>query len=115
IDMIIQNVSRTGRTDVSFTVAANEIDKALKVIRKIAKNVGAKGVTFNKEIAKISVVGIGMRSHSGVAAKMFKALAEKKINIDMISTSEIKISCVIKKPKGEEAVRVLHKVFKLRR
>ena len=115
IDMIIQNVSRTGLTDLSFTVAVNEIDKALKVIKKVAKNVKAEGVTFDKGIAKISVVGIGMRSHSGVAAKMFKALAEKKINIDMISTSEIKISCVIKKQKGEDAIKALHKAFNLRR
>ncbi len=113
IDMIIQNVSRTGATDVSFTVLATDLAKALKVVRKLVKSMGAKNVTFNKDIAKVSVVGIGMRSHSGVAAKMFKAMAEKKINIEMISTSEIKISCVVKKSDGEAAVRMLHKAFGL--
>jgi len=113
IDMIIQNVSRTGYTDVSFTIPADELDKSLTVTKKIANNIGAKGVTYDKGIAKISVVGIGMRSHSGVAATMFRALASKKINIEMISTSEIKISCVVKKKKAEEAVRSLHKAFKL--
>ncbi|UCD54859.1 MAG: aspartate kinase [Candidatus Omnitrophota bacterium] len=111
IDMIIQNVSRTGSTDVSFTVMASDLDKTLKLMKKVVKAIGAKGVTFDKGIAKVSVVGIGMRSHSGVAAKMFKVLAERKINIEMISTSEIKISCVVRKGKGEEAVKVLHKTF----
>lgn len=113
VDMIIQNVSRTGSTDVSFTVFESDLNKALKSIKEIAKKVGSKGVTFDRDIAKVSVVGIGMRSHSGVAAKMFKALAGRKINIEMISTSEIKISCVVKKTKGEEAVRALHKAFGL--
>lgn len=113
IDMIIQNVSRTGFTDVSFTVMSRDLDKTLKVVKKIAKAIGAEDVTFNKGIAKVSVVGIGMRSHSGVAAKMFKAMASEGINIDMISTSEIKISCVVKKQKGEKAVRVLHRAFGL--
>jgi len=113
IDMIIQNVSRTGFTDLSFTVMSGDLDKTLKVVKKIAKTIGAKDVAFNKGIAKVSVVGIGMRSHSGVAAKMFQAMASEGINIDMISTSEIKISCVVKKQKGEEAVKVLHKAFGL--
>jgi len=113
IDMIIQNISRTGKTDVSFTVMANELDKAIAVAKKISDSIGAKGVTKNKDIAKVSVVGIGMRSHAGVAATMFRALASKKINIEMISTSEIKISCVVKKSKGEEAVRTLHRAFNL--
>jgi len=115
IDMIIQNVSRTGSTDVSFTVVASDLGKTIKLIKKVSKKVGAGEVIFNKDIAKVSVVGIGMRSHSGVAARMFKALATKKINIEMISTSEIKISCVVKKKKGEEAMRVLHKAFNLGR
>lgn len=115
IDMIIQNVSRTGSTDVSFTVIASDLERALKTIRKVVKNVKAGGLTFDRGIAKVSVVGIGMRSHSGVAARMFKALAKKKINIEMISTSEIKISCVVRKKRGEEAVRALHKAFALGR
>jgi len=113
IDMIIQNVSRTGATDVSFTVVAGDLPKTLKVMKKTAASIGAEDVTFNKDIAKVSVVGIGMRSHSGIAAVMFGALAAKKINIEMISTSEIKISCIVKKSKGEDAVRILHKAFGL--
>ena len=115
IDMIIQNVSRTGHTDVSFTIVGGNIEKSLKLMKVVAGKIGAKNVTCNKEIAKVSVVGIGMRSHSGVAATMFRALALKKINIEMISTSEIKISVVVRKKKAEEAVRVLHKAFNLGR
>jgi aspartate kinase len=113
LDMIIQNISRTGSTDVSFTVMASDLAKTLRLMKKVVKAIGAKGVVFDKGIAKVSVVGIGMRSHSGVAARMFKMLAERKINIEMISTSEIKISCVVRKKKGEEAVRILHKAFEL--
>lgn len=113
IDMIVQNVSRTGSTDVSFTVVAADLNKTLKLMKAIVKSLGAKGVVFDKGIAKVSVVGIGMRSHSGIAAETFKALASRKINIEMISTSEIKISCVVRKNKGEDAVRALHKAFKL--
>jgi len=115
IDMIIQNVSRTGATDLSFTVVASDLPKSLKVIKDLAKEVKGGEVVYDKDIAKVSAVGIGMRSHSGVAAKMFNALAAKKINIEMISTSEIKISCVVRKKKGEEAVKALHKVFNLGR
>ncbi|MBL7155784.1 MAG: aspartate kinase [Candidatus Omnitrophica bacterium] len=115
IDMIIQNVSRTGYTDVSFTVVAGDFNKTLKLMKRVVKEIGAADVIFDKDVAKVSVVGIGMRSHSGVAATMFKALASLKINIEMISTSEIKISCVIRKKKGEEAVKTLHKAFNLGR
>lgn len=115
IDMIIQNVSRTGSTDVSFTIMASDLERTLKLMKKVAKSVGAGGVTYDKGIAKISVVGMGMRSHSGVAAEMFKTLASKRINIEMISTSEIKISCVVRRKKAEEAVRALHKAFNLGR
>ena len=113
VDMIIQNVSRTGSTDLSFTVPVEELNRAKKVVGRIVKAVGAKGVTYNRDIAKVSIVGVGMKSHSGVAAKMFKAFALKKINIDMIATSEIKISCVINKKRAEQAVRAIHKVFDL--
>jgi len=115
VDMIIQNVSRTGYTDMSFTVPLEELQKAKDVMKVIVKHVKAKGATYNRDIAKISIVGVGMKSHSGVAAKMFQALASKKINIDMISTSEIKISCVINKSYAEQAVRTLHKAFGLGR
>ena len=113
VDMIIQNISRTGYTDMSFTVPLEELAKVKDVVEKIVKHVKAKGATYNRDIAKISIVGVGMKSHSGVAAKMFGSLASKKINIDMISTSEIKISCVINKLRAEEAVKALHKAFGL--
>ncbi len=113
VDMIIQNVSRTGATDVSFTVPADDLHRTVKVSKDVANRIGAGDVLVDKEIAKVSIVGIGMRSHSGVAAKMFEALAEKRINIEMISTSEIKISCVVEKSKAEEAVRAIHKKFNL--
>ena len=113
VDMIIQNVSRTGATDMSFTVMSSDLNKTIKVSRDLAKKVGAGDVTVDKDIAKVSIVGIGMRSHSGVAANMFEALAKKGINIEMISTSEIKISCVVKKRMGEPAVRAIHEKFGL--
>ncbi|MDD5173525.1 MAG: aspartate kinase [Candidatus Omnitrophica bacterium] len=113
VDMIIQNVSRTGSTDLSFTVPASDLNRTIKVSGVIAKSVDAGEITVDKDIAKVSIVGIGMRSHSGVAANMFGALADKKINIEMISTSEIKISCVVKKSLGEAAVRAIHDKFKL--
>lgn len=113
VDMIIQNISRTKATDISFTVETKDLAKAQEVVKRIVKEIGAGGVKYDKNIAKISVVGIGMRSHSGVAAKMFSALAKKGINIDMISTSEIKISCVLKRTRAEEAVRAVHKAFGL--
>jgi len=113
VDMIIQNVSRSGSTDLSFTVPAGDLSKAVKVSNEVSKRVGAGDITVDKNIAKVSIVGIGMRSHSGVAAKMFEALADKKINIEMISTSEIKISCVVKRSLGEVAVRAIHEKFKL--
>ena len=113
VDMIVQNVSRTGATDVSFTVPGGDLHKTIKVAREISKKVKAGDITFDKEIAKVSIVGIGMKSHSGVAATMFEALAQKHINIEMISTSEIKISCVVEKKRGEDAVRAIHAKFKL--
>jgi aspartate kinase len=113
VDMIIQNISRTGYTDISFTVPAEELNKTKEAMEKIVRAIKAKGVIYNSDIAKVSIVGVGMKSHSGVAAKMFDALASKKINIDMISTSEIKISCVIKKKYGEVAVRAIHRAFGL--
>lgn len=113
VDMIIQNISRTRSTDISFTVAQKAFPRAKDVIEEASKAIGAKGVKIDKDIAKVSVVGVGMRSHSGVAAKMFSALASKKINIEMISTSEIKISCVIGRKYADIAVRAIHKAFGL--
>jgi len=113
VDMIIQNISRLGYTDLSFTVPTAELNKTKDVMAKIVRAVKAKGVVYNNEIAKVSIVGVGMKTHSGVAAKMFGALASKKINIDMIATSEIKISCVINKKCADDAVKALHKAFGL--
>ncbi len=115
VDMIIQNVSktRTGRTDVSFTVLKTDLEKTMEIMKQVSDEVGAKGAVADDGIAKVSVVGVGMRSHSGVAARMFEALASVGINIEMISTSEIKISCVIRQEDAKEAVRVIHKRFEL--
>jgi len=115
MDMIIQNATLTGKTDFTFTVLESDFDDALEAVEKLGDELGAAGIISDKEIAKVSVVGVGMRSHSGVAQTMFTALAEAGVNIQMISTSEIKISCVIDEPSGEEAVRVIHKAFKLDR
>ncbi len=113
VDMIIQNKTETGKTDVSFTVFKSELARAIKVVEKIADEVGADRVSCDKNISKLSIVGIGMRSHTGIASKMFTALAKKKINIDMISTSEIKVSCVVSGDKGKEALRAVHAAFNL--
>jgi len=115
VDMIIQNVSKTGigRTDVSFTVVKTDLEKTMEIMKQVSDEVGAKGAVADDGIAKVSVVGVGMRSHSGVAARMFEALASVGINIEMISTSEIKISCVIRQEDAKEAVRVIHKRFEL--
>lgn len=111
VDVIVQNVSKDGNTDLSFTVQKTDILKASDVCTAIAKQVGAKGVLADENIAKVSIVGIGMRSHSGVAAKMFSLLAQNNINIKMITTSEIKVSCVVEEKFSELAVRILHEAF----
>jgi len=114
VDIIIQNVGVGGATDFSFTVHRNEFDKAMDILKtKVQKHIGAKDVIGDNKTAKVSVVGIGMRSHVGIASKMFRTLAEEGINIQMISTSEIKISVVIDEKYLELAVRVLHKAFDL--
>ncbi len=113
VDMIIQNIGKSTNTDISFTVPKADSDLAVRCLEKLAKRIGIKGVSQDAGIAKVSVVGIGMRSHAGVAAAMFDVLGKNKINIEMISTSEIKISCVVKKKDAEKAVRLLHRHFKL--
>lgn len=113
IDMIIQNTRSGGRTDLTFTVSENDFDTAFEIEKKVAQEIGAEKVLGDKNIAKVSVVGVGMRSHSGVASKMFTTLANENINIIMISTSEIRISCVIEEKYAELAVRVLHTAFGL--
>jgi len=114
VDMIVQNISVEGTTDFSFTVHRNEYQKALDVLNsKVKDHVGAKQIVGDPKIAKVSVVGIGMRSHVGIASLMFRTLSEEGINIQMISTSEIKISVVVEDKYMELAVRALHKAFGL--
>lgn len=113
VDMIVQNVSEHGYTDISFTVAEEDLARCRRVLGRIVEKVGARGYNVDEDVAKVSVVGIGMRSHSGVAYRMFKALADNNINIEMISTSEIKISVVIRRADAERAARVLHNAFGL--
>lgn len=113
VDMIIQNISEGGTTDVSFTVLQGDLPKTMEVSERIASEIGAEGVSDDEDIAKVSIVGVGMRTHSGVAAKMFEVLAGEDINIEMISTSEIKVSCIIRQEDAECAVVALHRAFGL--
>jgi len=115
VDMIIQNATLTGKTDFTFTVLESDFNDALDAVEELKETLGAAQIISDKNIAKVSVVGVGMRSHSGVAETMFSALSEASINIQMISTSEIKISVVVDETSGEEAVRVIHSAFKLDR
>ena len=113
VDMIIQNVSEKGLTDISFTVPKSDSKIGFRVTKDMIEKIGAQDVKLDENIAKVSIVGVGMKSHSGVAAKMFAAMAKENINIIMISTSEIKISCVIDSKYAELAVRTLHDAFNL--
>ncbi|HEX3035871.1 MAG TPA: aspartate kinase [Thermodesulfobacteriota bacterium] len=113
VDMIVQNVSTEGYTDMTFTVPRTDFKKALKITEEVAKELDASGVMSNDRIAMVSLVGVGMKAHSGIASKMFSVLAKEGINIIMISTSEIKISCVIEEKYTELAVRALHDAFNL--
>lgn len=113
IDMIVQNISTEGYTDMTFTVPRTDFKKALRITEEVAKELGAKGVNSNNRIAMVSLVGLGMKTHSGIASRMFSALAREGINIMMISTSEIKVSCVIDEKYTELAVRALHDAFNL--
>jgi len=113
VDMIVQNTSRNRITDISFTVQKDYLNKALKITKEVSKKIKAGEVFADSDIARVSIVGVGMRSHPGVAAKMFSALADENINIEMISTSDISISCIIKKKYAHQAVRAIHSKFKL--
>jgi aspartate kinase len=113
VDMIVQNVSHLRSTDISFTISKLQASKTLKITKKVAQGIGAGEVLEDADIARVSIVGVGMKSHPGVAAKMFEVLADKKINIEMISTSDISISCIIQKKFAERAVRALHEKFGL--
>ena len=113
VDIIIQNTGADGTTDFTFTVHKNELNKALDILKNVQTHIGAREISGDDKIAKVSIVGVGMRSHVGVASQMFRTLAEEGINIQMISTSEIKIAVVIDEKYMELAVRVLHKAFEL--
>ena len=113
VDMIIQNTRAEGMTDLTFTVPKSDYKKALEIEKKIAQEIGAEAVFGDENVAKVSVTGVGMKNHSGVAARMFSALAKENINIMLISTSEIRISCVVEEKYAELAVRVLHTEFGL--
>ena len=115
IDMILQNLSDQGLTDFSFTVNRPDFDKAVNILESIKQDIDAKEIHGNTDVVKVSLVGVGMRSHAGVASKMFQVLAENNINIQMISTSEIKISVLIKEQHLEKAVKSLHTAFGLDR
>ena len=111
VDMIIQNASADGRTDVTFTVAQADLRRSLELVRMVVNEIGAVGIRHEDQVAKVSIVGVGMRTHAGVAARMFRVLAEESVNIEMISTSEIKVSVVVNAKYGELAMRALHDAF----
>jgi len=113
VDMIVQNVSEQGTTDISFTLPESDLATTRPILEASARDVGAAGFTEDSEIAKISLIGAGMRSHPGVAADMFEALADAKINIEIISTSSIRISCVVRASEVERAVQAVHERFRL--
>ncbi len=115
VDMIIQNVSQASMTDISFTVPKPDLRNAVDLVQRLSQEIGARSVAVTESIAKVSLIGVGMRSHSGVAAKMFEVLSREGVNIMMISTSEIKISCVIEEKYLELAMRTLHTAFGLDR
>jgi aspartate kinase len=113
VDMIVQNSSAEGRTDITFTVPQDDLPRAEPVLGELAKSIGAAGFTSDTEIAKISVVGAGMKSHPGVAAEIFEAIAEAGINIEIISTSSIRVSCVVRANEANRAVNVVHERLRL--
>lgn len=113
IDMIVQSTADNGKNNISFTIDKNELQRTLDVLGKLKEKIDFGKVLYDDNVAKVSIVGVGMKSHSGVASKMFKILADNKINIHLISTSEIKVSCVIDKDKLETAVKSIHAAFEL--
>jgi len=113
VDMIVQNTSVEGFTDLTFTVPMADFQRTITLVQGVAKDIGVDTVVGDEEIAKVSIIGVGMRNHAGIASKMFETLSKENINISMISTSEIKISCVIEEKYTELAVRALHEAFGL--
>src|SRR5581483_1935629 len=112
-DVIVQNVSQAGETDLTFTVAESDLPAASRLVRKAAGEIGVREVNESGGVAKLSIVGTGMLGTPGIAATMFKALAEAGINIEMISTSEIRITCIVSRDQVEKGVRTLHRTFEL--
>ena len=116
VDLIVQGApDREGKSEITFTVAREETGKVVKLMEKVRDKLGARKVGCDKGVAKVSIVGVGMRTHPGVAARMFRTLSRENINIELISTSEILISCLVREKDGERAVRALHKEFELER
>lgn len=113
VDMIIQSTAQNATNDITFTVTRPDLKRAMVILESVKKKLGAKNILSDDTVAKISIVGVGMRSHPGVAARMFETLANDGINIELISTSEIKVACVIREDDGQRAVRLLHKAFGL--
>ena len=113
VDMIVQSIGKDGKATISFTVSKADVREALNIAEKVCKEIGCTEVSADENIAKVSIVGVGMRSHSGVAARMFQALANNNINIQMISTSEIKLSCVVDENDIERAIEAIHDEFEL--
>lgn len=113
VDMVIQGGMRSNRNDIAFTIESDELDRALPLVNQVVMNIGASGMSYGKDVAKVSIVGAGMQSNPGVAAAMFEALADANINIHMISTSEIKVSCIINEDEVNHAVQALHNKFQL--
>jgi aspartate kinase len=115
VDVIVQNASADGMTDVSFTVSRTDLQKATQIMEQVVKQIDAKGVVADDKLAKVSIVGAGMQNAPGYAARMFRSLADKNINIEMITTSDIRITCIVQEAYAREAVRVLHRAFELER
>ena len=113
IDTIVQNASINNITDLTFTVAKSQLDNAMEVVKPIAKSIGARDCVIDSKLGKVSVIGTGMQNTPGYAARMFDTLSEKGINIQLITTSEIRITCIIDEAKVEDAVRALHRAFEL--
>ena len=111
VDMVIQGGMRSNRNDIAFTIESDELEKALPLVNEVVMKIGASGMSYGKDVAKVSIVGAGMQSNPGVAAAMFEALADANINIHMISTSEIKVSCIIDDIKVNQAIQALHSKF----
>ena len=113
VDTIVQNASLNNVTDLTFTVARSQIDKAMKVVESTAKSIGARECVSDSTLGKVSIIGTGMQNTPGYAARMFQTLSEQKINIQLIATSEIRITCIIDESRVDDSVRALHRAFKL--